>query len=212
VRQFRRQAEARHSGPWRTRGWGDWLVLMQHHGLPTRLLDWSTSILVAAFFAVHDPERMDRDGVLYALDPERWNERELGRRALLTPEDEAGALACRLAFRSEAPPPRRTLLLRRLERAIVALEPRETFARMLWQQSRFTVHGREEGMEVTAGAGRVLRRYLVPAARKPSFAHTLELFGLRLSTLFPDLDHLALDLRHTAVDGGRRSRHRRHSA
>lgn len=44
----------------------DWLAVMQHYGLPTRLLDWSESILIALYFAVCDHEK--EDGQLFVLN------------------------------------------------------------------------------------------------------------------------------------------------
>jgi len=41
----------------------EWLVLAQHHGVPTRLLDWSTNCLVALYFAINGA--YDKDGALY---------------------------------------------------------------------------------------------------------------------------------------------------
>jgi hypothetical protein len=49
----------------------DWLVMCQHYGLPTRLLDWSESVLVGLFFAIHDDSV---DGALFALKPALLNQ------------------------------------------------------------------------------------------------------------------------------------------
>lgn len=43
----------------------EWMAIAQHHGLPTRLLDWTQSLLVAAFFAVE--KAFDQDGIIYCI-------------------------------------------------------------------------------------------------------------------------------------------------
>ncbi|UHQ97933.1 FRG domain-containing protein [Natrinema zhouii] len=43
------------------------LAIAQHYGLPTRLLDWSFSPLVAAYFATHTGDT-DHDGAIWAVD------------------------------------------------------------------------------------------------------------------------------------------------
>jgi type I restriction enzyme M protein len=44
----------------------EWLALAQHHGLPTRLLDWSYNPLVACYFAVE--KAFDSDSAIYGFN------------------------------------------------------------------------------------------------------------------------------------------------
>lgn len=55
----------------------EWLTLMQHYKAPTRVLDWSESLLIGLYFAVsqdqNKPQSPETDGALWILNPDRLN-------------------------------------------------------------------------------------------------------------------------------------------
>jgi hypothetical protein len=56
----------------------EWLVHAQHHGVPTRLLDWTTNPLKALFWAVEDSTQSELDAVVWAFAPRHWNDDPIG--------------------------------------------------------------------------------------------------------------------------------------
>lgn len=83
IRYFKRRTRSLLSSPPAEDDAVEWLVLMQHYGAPTRLLDWTHSPSVAAYFAFEDPDGVaGHDGLMsrravWALDTQalkRWHD------------------------------------------------------------------------------------------------------------------------------------------
>ncbi|MGN1344123.1 MAG: FRG domain-containing protein, partial [Traorella sp.] len=72
IRNFKKYAYAEGGN---SKSFWETISLAQHHGLPTRLLDWSYSPLVAAHFATENIEEYDKDGVIWCVNFTKINEK-----------------------------------------------------------------------------------------------------------------------------------------
>jgi len=171
----------------------DIYFLAQHHGIPTRLLDWTADALAALFFAVCcEPEK---DGMIHTINP-RFLIPDINNpqypRDVVNIRHSLVSGTIQFLF-DEGASPRTTFIL--------PIYPDLRAGRMLQQVACFTLHmpplpfsGREGPTEPIHKLTGV-ESYLVSRTAKKQLLLDLRRVGKNYATLFPDLDNVAREIR-----------------
>jgi hypothetical protein len=161
------------------------LCVLRHYAVPTRLLDWSISPYVAAYFAVHDHD--PKDGELWSFG--RVHYEEIGKQQWKRwPEtttegrgDDSKFAAGLTAFMADEPPD-----------WVVAVFYPSGFPRQDAQSGAYTMTARfgrdhAEALKNLLKDDSKHRRYLIPAKLKPTMRRILlQDHGVWRGALFPD--------------------------
>ena len=209
LRNFRKYAHAQTHAPADTLSIWHWLAVGQHHGLPTRLLDWTYSPLVALHFAAGQPHLSREDGVIWCVNFVEANKLLPRRLRRILDAEHSETLTIEMLDEFDS--------LRAFDRLarrpfVVFIEPPSLDARMLNQFALFSLMpgpGSELASWFDAHPA-LWRRIVVPADAKWEIRDKLDQANINERTLFPGLDGLSRWLERyyqdaTAVDRERRT-------
>ncbi|MDO7845347.1 FRG domain-containing protein [Hymenobacter sp. M29] len=169
----------------------DWLALAQHHGLPTRLLDWTYSPYVALHFATDDLDAYHEDGIVWALNYVKAAE-HLPERLRQALRHEGSNV-----FTSELLQPESSSLdeLEELqaEPYVLFLEPPSLDARIVHQYALFSLMNTAESVlhDWLAARPELYFRIIIPAELKWEVRDKLDQANITERVLLPGLGGLS---------------------
>jgi FRG domain len=161
----------------------DWLFLMQHYGVPTRLLDWSESPLVALYFAVESHEKhITTDATLWSLRPSELNKNA----GINNAEEEFFVPSFEDIELQNYTVETLSQNARTQLRPLATIATRNN-ARIQAQHGVFTIHHHEKTPIENVGDSSHIIKYIIPDNSKKFILKQLSLLGFTKFQLFPEL-------------------------
>ena len=170
----------------------NWLSLAQHHGLPTRLLDWSFSPFVALHFATHDFERFDRDGVVWCVDYIAAHKMLPARLRKLLRSEQADVFTAEMLEREAETLPALDRLAPRRP-FVLFLEPPSLDERIVNQYALFSLMSSPTAQmdRWIAAHPKLSTKIVIPSKLKWEVRDKLDQANITERVLFPGLDGLS---------------------
>jgi hypothetical protein len=167
----------------------DWYFLMQHHGLYTRLLDWTEGALIALYFAVREKPGYHHAAV-WVLNPWKLNQKVVRKFEVVPPGDPGTTDEDRARYNRWLP--ERFSPRKKWPRWPVAVYPSHITRRIGAQRSSFTIHGADQaGLDAMAELIQCpLMKITIPAWEAKAIRRSLDTCGVDETTVFPDLEGL----------------------
>jgi hypothetical protein len=188
LRAFRKYAQ-REAVP-RDSVW-NWLAVAQHHGLPTRLLDWTYSPFVALHFATERVELFDADSVIWCVNFNATNEALPGTLKKVLADEGSDVFTTEMLAR--AAPSLQEFDALAPEPFVAFLEPPSLDDRIVNQFALFSLMSnvRASFDEWLAGRPQMWRQIVIPAALKWEVRDKLDQANITERVLYPGLDGLS---------------------
>lgn len=173
-----------------------WISIMQHFGLPTRLLDWTESPLIAAYFATNQFHDIpNKDACLWLLRPDILNEYEGFNHYIYHMDTKTCLDMIYPAFKKTMSIDERDIVRDK----IIATKPVENNMRIYTQQSTFTIHNSKKKL-TSLDDNMILGRLIIPKDCIQLINKELEVCGITLSKIYPDAEHIAMELKERTLE------------
>jgi len=188
LRNFRKYA---HSSASPGDSFWNWLAVAQHHGLPTRLLDWTYSPLVALHFATEDLSKYEEDGAVWCINYVKT--RDYLPVPLKKALDEEGSNVFTPEVLEPVAPSLKALKTFQEQDYVMFLEPPSLDARIIHQYALFSLMSdvRAELSQWLQQHPELYFRVIIPAGLKWEIRDKLDQANITERVLFPGLQGLS---------------------